>query len=114
MLGVFRVLGENLCPRHVVVVIVKGEFTTQQGIENYAQTPHVDLLARISLALEHLGGRVADGAAESLQVVGLALILAGKAEVDELDVLVLVKEDIFELEIAMDARLLVDIGDGSD
>ncbi len=47
-------------------------------------------------------------------MVRLALIFTREAKVDELDVLVLVEEDVFELEVAVHAVLLVNVGHGAD
>lgn len=41
-------------------------------------------------------------------------VLSGEAKIDELHVLVLIKKDILQLEIAMDARLFVYVGHSSD
>lgn len=49
-----------------------------------------------------------------MEVVSLSLILAREAEITQLDVLMLVEQDVFELEIAVDTRLLVDIANGTD
>jgi hypothetical protein len=49
-----------------------------------------------------------------LQVVGLALVLSCEAKVDQLDVAVLVEQDVFEFQVAVDAGLVVDVCDGAD
>ena len=47
-------------------------------------------------------------------MVGAALVLSGEAKVDELDIFVLVEEDVFEFEVAVNAVLQVDIGYSAD
>jgi hypothetical protein len=49
-----------------------------------------------------------------LQVVGLALVFSREAEVDQLDVAVLVEQDVLEFQVAVDAGLVVDVCDGAD
>jgi len=111
---VVGLLGQNLGPRDAVVIIVERQLAAEQGVENHTQTPHVHLFARVLLPLEHLGRRIAYCPAKSLQVVGLALVFAREAKVAELDVLVFVEQDVFELEVAVDAGLRVDVAYGAD
>ncbi len=94
MLRPLRLRAQDFRAREIVVVLVKRQLPTQQGVQDDTQTPHVDLLARILLALQHLGRAIAHGSAEGLQVARLALILAREAKVAELDVLVLVEKDV--------------------
>jgi hypothetical protein len=49
-----------------------------------------------------------------LQVVGLALVFSREAEVDQLDVAVLVEQDVLEFQVAVDAGLVVDVCNGAD
>lgn len=114
---VVRVLGLLLEDSRLgdgLVVVVKGQLADEEGVQDDAQTPDVDLFAGVLFALEHLGGAVAHGAAPGLQVVALALVLAGEAKVDELYVFVLVEQDVLELEVAVHAGLAVDVRDGAD
>lgn len=114
MASVFRLLGKNFRPRHVIIVVVEWEFAAQERVKDHAQAPNIYFLSCILLALEHLRGRIADSAAKCLQVVGFALVLASKPKVYQLDILIFVQEDILELQIAVDAGLLVDVRNGPD
>jgi hypothetical protein len=49
-----------------------------------------------------------------LQVVGLALVFSREAEVNQLDVLVLVQQDVLEFQVSVDTGLVVDVCDGAD
>lgn len=113
MIGVFRFLAQYLPPRNIVVVIVERQLPAQQRVEYDPQTPDIHLFARVLLALEHLRRGVTYRAAEGLQVVRLALVLAREPKVQQLHVLVLVEEYVFELEVAVHAGLQVDVGDGA-
>ena len=103
MVRVLWFLGQNLAARHVIIVLVEGELAAEERVENDPQAPHVHLLAGVLLPLEHFRRRVTYRAAERLEMVGSALVFSREAEIDELDILVLVEEDILELEIAVDA-----------
>jgi hypothetical protein len=67
-------------------------------------------LARVLLALEHFGARVARRAAEGLEQAAL-LPLAHETEVAELDAALAVEQDVFELEVAVDDALVVHVTD---
>jgi uncharacterized membrane protein YccF (DUF307 family) len=96
------------------VVFVKRQLADQKRVEDDAQTPHVHLFSRIFLALEHLGRAVANGATPCLQIVGLPFVLARETKIDQLYIPMLVQQNVLELQVAVDARLVVDIGDGAD
>jgi hypothetical protein len=114
VIRVFGLFFEYLHLRDIFVVLVKGQLAHQQRVEYDAETPDIHLFSRILLALQHLGRTVAHGPAPCLQVVGLALVLSCKAKVDQLDVAVLVEQDVFEFQVAVDAGLVVDVCDGAD
>ncbi len=66
---VFRkcgILGQDLRPRHVVVVVIKRQLAAEQSVQDDAQAPHVHLFTGIFLALEHLRRGVTYCAAEGL------------------------------------------------
>jgi hypothetical protein len=114
---VVRVFGfffEYLHLRDIFVVLVKGQLAHQQCVEYDAETPDIHLFSRILLPLQHLGRTVAHRAAPCLQVVGLALVFSREAEVDQLDVAVLVEQDVLEFQVAVDAGLVVDVCNGAD
>lgn len=109
-LGIFR---QDLRSCHIIVVVVERQLSTQKSVEDNSQAPNVDLFTSILLSLEHFRGRVAYCTAKSLEMVVPALVFSRKPEIYQLYVLVLIEEDILEFEIAMNARVHMDVGDGS-
>lgn len=91
MVRVFCLFRYDACSRDVIVVVVKGQLSAEESIENDAQTPNIDLFARVFLSLQHLWCRVAYRSAKGLEVVRPTLVFSCEAEVDELDVLVSVE-----------------------
>ena len=70
---------------------------------------HVDVLALVLLALLDLRGHVGHGAAVALQRVNV--LVAGKTEVGKLQVQVVVHENVFELQVAVDHSAAVHVLD---
>lgn len=109
--GDLKVALKDLLLHDSLVVVVKGQCSTEKCVENDTERPNVDLFACILFAGEHLWGGIAGGAAESVHKA-VALKLAGEAKVAKLDVAALVEKDVFELEVAVNDALAVDISDG--
>jgi hypothetical protein len=78
--------------------------------EDNSHGEQVYLSALVGLAFFNLGGHVSHGSAVGLEAVNG--LVAGKAEVSDLDVEVLVNEDVFELEVAVDNSLAVHVLEG--
>ena len=114
MIRPFRFAAKDLGSCEVIVVVVKGELAAQQGVENDAQAPNINLLSGILLPLQHLRSAVADRAAERLEVARLPLVLPREAEIAQLNILMLVKQDILQLKISMDAGSIVNVRHGAD
>lgn len=47
-------------------------------------------------------------------MVGSPFIFTSESEIHQFDVFVLVEEDVLELQVTVDARVFVNIGDGTD
>ena len=47
-------------------------------------------------------------------MVRLALVLARKPEINQLDIFMFIEQYVFELQISVDTGLLVDVGYGAD
>lgn len=97
------ILGQDLVPGHGVVVVVERQLSAEQGIQDDTQAPNVHLFARVFLAFEHFRRCVAYRPTECLEMVRPPLVFSREAEINELDVFVLVEEDVLQLEIAVDA-----------
>lgn len=106
----FRVLGillQNSPFRHIIIIVIERQFPAQQGVENYSQTPNIDFLSSIFLPLEHFRRTVADCPAPRLQVTCRSLVFSCEAEIDQLDILMFVQENVFQLQVPVDAALHV-------
>ena len=101
--GELGILGQDLVAGDGVVVIVERQLSAKQGIQDDAQAPNVHLFARVFLAFEHLRRSVAYRPAECLEMVRPPLVFSREAEINELDVFVLVEEDVLQFEIAVNA-----------
>jgi hypothetical protein len=112
--GEFGFLAQNLGPGHVVIIVVERKLAAQKCVENDTQAPNINLFARIFLSFEHLWRWVTNGPAESLQMVGSALVFSCEPKIDQLDIFVLVEENVLQLEIAVDAWLVVNVADRTD
>jgi hypothetical protein len=49
-----------------------------------------------------------------LQVIRFALVFSGEAKIAQFDIVVLVEEDILQLQVAVDTRFAVYVGDGTN
>ena len=103
----------QLVVRILHVSHVEGRMTGIQDEEDDAKGEQIDNLALVRLLQDNLGGHVAlsanDGAVGTRAIASLKR--AGKAEIDNLDVVVLVKEDILRLEISVREASGVDVVD---
>jgi hypothetical protein len=111
---IFWFLLQYLVFRNHFVVLVKRQLAHQKRVEDDTQTPNVHLFTRILLAFQHLRRAVTDSSTPCLQVVRLALVLARKTKVDQLDITVFVQQYVFEFEVAVDAGLVMDVGYSAD
>ena len=88
----------------VEVFFLAGFFEWENALdddeEDDSDGEHVDVLALVSLALLDLGGHVGHRAAVRAELVDV--LVAGEAEVGDFQVEVVVDEDVFELEVAVD------------
>jgi hypothetical protein len=98
----------------ILIVLVKWELSTKERVQNDSKTPDVNLFTSIFFALEHLGSTVTYSATPRLQIARFALIFSCESKIYQLDVLMLVQKDIFELQVSVNAGFLVNIGDGAD
>jgi hypothetical protein len=49
-----------------------------------------------------------------LQIIRFALVFSGEAKIAQFDIVVLVEEDILQLQVAVDTRFAVYVGDGTN
>ena len=93
---------------------VKGQFAGEHFIEDYAHG--VDVGAAVAALAFDLFGRDVVGGAEGGGEVGVGETagggVAGDAEVDQLDVVVVVDHDVFRFEVAVHDAVGVDVIEG--
>ena len=80
--------------------LLEGEDALHDDKQDHAHREQVDLGALVGLALLDLRGHVGHGAAVRLEAVDV--LVAGEAEVGDFDVELVIDEDVFELEVAVD------------
>jgi len=101
----------------VVLVVLgshgEGRVARVQDEEDHTEGEKINNLALVRLLQDNLGGHVAlsanDGAVSARAVTSLKR--AGKAEIDNFDVVVLVKEDVLRLEVSVREASRVDVVD---
>ena len=71
-------------------MILKGKVTADHGIQNYSTRPDVCPKPMVSLSSDHFWGGIAWTSTGSLELLVL-LVEVAEAEVDELDVVVVVE-----------------------
>ena len=81
--------------------MVEGQATNKQDIQDHTAAPHIDLGPGVQLAINDLGSRVVGRAAAGFQEVTVGHDVA-QAEIGNLDIEVVVKQQILGLEIAVD------------
>ena len=97
-------------------VVVKRQVSGKHGIENDAAAPNINCAADVeALADDELWGGVAGTAAACLhEIIGPVLETVCKTKISDDDVAVAVEEEVFELEVAVDNFLLVNVPDAGD
>lgn len=108
--GDFKVPGHDHRLHHILVVIVEGQAAGKQGVEDDSQGPDIDLLAAVLAAGQHLGRRIAGGAAEGVEQLP-RLEFPAESKVGQLRVAALVQQDVLELEVPVDDPLAVDVAE---
>ena len=92
--------------RHTLVV--KGDFTTHQDIEDDAKTPYIHLGPRVLFGLQQLGGGKIQAATERLEQA-LWREQVAQPKVDDLDISRLADEYVFDLQVSVDDAVAVAI-----
>ena len=78
--------------------------------ENDSDGEHVNILSLVGLALLNLGSHVGHGA--TVRVERVDVLIAGEAEVGEFQVELVIDEDVFKLQVAVDDSAAVHVLDG--
>lgn len=89
---------------------LEGEDALNNDEQNHTEAEQVDLLTIVGLAFLDFGSHVGEGSAVGLKAVDV--LVAGEAEVSELEVHLFVYEDVLELEVAVDNSVGVHVFDG--
>jgi hypothetical protein len=90
--------------------LLEGEDALDDDEQNDAKWEEVDLLTIVGLAFLDLGSHVGEGATVALEAVDV--FEASKAKVSEFEVHLLVNEDVFKLEVAVDNSVGVHVLNG--
>jgi len=90
--------------------LLEGEDALDDDEQNDAEGEEVDLLTIVGLAFLDLGGHVGECAAVALEAVDV--LVASEAKVSEFEVHLLVNENVFELEVAVDNSVRVHVLNG--
>jgi hypothetical protein len=106
--GRFEVPRHDLFVQFVGIGVFEGEEAAQHGIQDDPAGPDIHPDALVSLSRDHLGRGVAGRPACGLQSLS-RFVLVGEAEVDDLDVFVLVEEQVLGLEVAVHYSVFVDV-----
>jgi hypothetical protein len=96
---------QNLLVDHHGVLVVKGVNAGQHLVGEDAEGPPVDGFA-VALVEKHLGREVLRGATKS---VGAGLAVFGEAEVGQFQISILINQNVFRLEVAVDDVLRLKI-----
>lgn len=95
------------------VVGLEGRLTHQEGVDDDAQRPHVDLLRVAILALQYLRCNLVWRAAYGPLALAIELQFGRQPEVPNLDLHVVGEEEVAELEVTMDHAVAVQLPEGS-
>lgn len=102
------VAGENLLVEFACIRVFKGEVTASHGVENNSARPDVSVQAVVSLASYHLRSRVARRTTSSFEELSL-LVSVGEAKVNDLNVVILVKQKVLWLQVSVADSHLVNV-----
>ena len=95
------------------VLVLKWQVATNHSVENHAARPDVRTKSVVALTPDHLGRGVAGTPAGCLQRFAF-LVQITQAEVNQLDVVVVVEQKIFGLQVAVHDPQLVDVLDARE
>ena len=90
--------------------LLEGEDSLNDDEQNDTEAEQVDLLTIVGLAFLDFGSHVGEGSAVGLKAVDI--LVAGEAEVSELEVHLFVDKDVLELEVTVDNSVGVHVLDG--
>ena len=101
---------DDLLVQLLRVLVLERQVSADHGIENDAGAPDICTESVVTLSANHLRGSVAGAAACRLQLLTLFVEIA-ETEIDELDVVVVVKEEVLWLQVPVHHAELVDVLD---
>lgn len=99
---------EDLFVQFAGIWILEWEVAASHGIENDTCAPYIRIEPMVPLPGDHLRRRVAWTATGCLEHFTF-LVHVGQTEVDDLDVVLVVKQQVFGLEVAVADAYLVDV-----
>jgi hypothetical protein len=100
----------DFCEQRLDIVILEGKSSTKHHVEDDSATPDIDLRSGVKTTANNFRGGVIGTSATRFEEVAV-LDLTRETEVGNLDVQVVVKQDVFWLEIPMNNLELVTVLD---
>ena len=91
----------DFCEQRLNILILEGEPPTKHHVENDSATPDINLRSGVKATANNFRGGVVGASATCFEEVAV-FDLTRETEVGDLDVQVIVKQDIFWLEIPVD------------
>lgn len=85
---------KDLLVESVSILVFEGQIATEQSVHNYSAGPDINIETVVMLASDHLGGGIARRPTGGLEFFA-GLVLIGEAEVDYLDIFIVVKQQVF-------------------
>mmetsp|Transcript_27182 Transcript_27182/g.33812 ORF Transcript_27182/g.33812 Transcript_27182/m.33812 type:complete len:303 (+) Transcript_27182:888-1796(+) len=104
----FVICLDDLLIQLLRILILKGQVAANHRVQDDTRTPDVCTEAEVTLTADHLRGGIAGTTARCFELLAF-LVEVAEAEIDELNVVVVVEEEVLGLEVAMDDAQLVNI-----
>jgi hypothetical protein len=105
------VVHPNLLVSCLNIIGLKWRFTNDQSVNDDSQRPNVYFIRVTLLSLKYLGSNIVGSTADSPLSLTIELKLGGKTEISNLDLHLVIKEEITQLEISMNNSVGVKVLD---
>lgn len=92
---------------------LKGRLTNDECVNDDSDRPNIDLVGMTLLTLEHFGSDVVWCTTDSTLPLTIELELRGQTKITNLNLHLVVKEQVTELQVSMDDTMTVQVLDGS-
>lgn len=101
---------QNLLVKLAGIFVFKRQKAREHRKQDHSRGPHINATPVVQLALDHLGSGVAWRSTSSLESLSL-LVGVGQAKVNQLQILLVVEQEIFRLQISVHNAQLVQVLD---